>query len=103
MDELWSTLTLEEQIGNIGSELSRMLTFERQGERQHWSKARQRAVELIDLTLRDQRWSTLEKKEVTKLKQLLLELNRTDSQTGVSIQELVNYCLPFAIVARSNR
>jgi len=52
----WHQLTLAEQLGNIGSEVSRTINWRRQNNRQYADRALERALELFDLTLADSRW-----------------------------------------------
>ncbi len=47
----WGEMTLAEQMGNIGSEVSRALNWKNRGNDEYARKAVVRALELIDLSL----------------------------------------------------
>lgn len=51
----WFELSLAEQLGNIGSEVSRASRWQNKDERLFWETI-ERALELFDLTLSDPRW-----------------------------------------------
>lgn len=53
--ERWQRMTLAEQIGNIGSEISRTASAQGKDENR-FNNALARALELFDLTLSDLRW-----------------------------------------------
>ncbi len=47
----WAELTLAEQMGNIGSEVSRSLSAKKAGNEKRFQGAFERALELFDLTI----------------------------------------------------
>lgn len=49
----WSTMSLCAQMGNVGSEVERAMSWARKGNPEYSRMAFYRALELIDLTLRD--------------------------------------------------
>mgnify|MGYP001616435938 CR=1 FL=1 len=51
----WHTLSLKEQMGNIGSEVSRAIHWQHK-DKKVFEGAVERALELFDLTLADPRW-----------------------------------------------
>jgi hypothetical protein len=51
----WQKLRLAEQMGNIGSEVARVIHWQEAGDDIEKEKALQRALELLDLTLADPR------------------------------------------------
>ena len=52
----WHTMTLAEQLGNIGSEVHRARIAKEKGFEDRFRAACDRALELFDLTLADSRW-----------------------------------------------
>lgn len=52
----WHTMTLAEQLGNIGSEVHRARIAKEKGIESRFQFAADRALELFDLTLADPRW-----------------------------------------------
>ena len=74
----WNNLTLMEQLGNIGSEVSRAALSQGKDEGR-FQGAVQRGLDLFDLTLADSRWK------------------------GPSLEDLDRYFLPFAVAARQGK
>ena len=60
----WKTLTFAEQMANIGSEIERTISWKKKGRPEISSRAFERALELIDLTIADA-------KNLTRLRELL--------------------------------
>ena len=54
--ESWSKLPQKAQILNIGSELSRAISFENLKDREKVKECIERGLELLDLTMLDPRW-----------------------------------------------
>lgn len=52
----WQQFTLAEQLGHVGSEVSR--TRKAQGDDNRFWSAATRAFELLDLTIEDPRWQS---------------------------------------------
>lgn len=68
----WFTLSLAEQLGNVGSEVGRAVQWRRQGDIENQDKALARAFELLDLTIADGRWQkTSRLKELCRSRELL--------------------------------
>ena len=68
----WHNLSLAQQIGNIGSEVARAFLWKSRGEIAQTEKAVDRFLELIDLTLADNRWRK-RRLEVTRLREVLCD------------------------------
>ena len=49
----WQALSLMEQMANVGSEVERTISWKRKGNRDYERLAFDRALELLDLTIRD--------------------------------------------------
>ncbi len=64
----WSTLTLPEQLGNVGSEYERALNWKNKKNPEQSQKAFDRMLELLDLTLADPRWKH-RLKEIARLRE----------------------------------
>ena len=60
----WNTLSFAEQMANIGSEIERTISWKKKGRPEISSRAFERALELIDLTVADA-------KNLTRLRELL--------------------------------
>ena len=92
----WGKLSLPEQLGNIGSEVSRMLRA--RGERSR-NAAFERALELVDLTLADPRWRG-RRKEIARARELLCDAAAGGKDYGTRLEDLDRYFLAFAMLAR---
>ncbi|MBI4993259.1 MAG: hypothetical protein HZC26_03970 [Candidatus Magasanikbacteria bacterium] len=93
----WQTMTLAEQMGNIGAEVSRLLCWEAKRDEDQTQKSLARALELIDLSIADSRWN---KKELCRLREVLCSKIFAPGMYNVTAEQLNNYFLPFAILAR---
>src|SRR3990167_9274044 len=67
----WHTLSLAEQMGNIGSEVGRDRRW-RGREKGRFAAAAVRALELLELTIRDPRWRR-RLKELTRVKEIFCD------------------------------
>lgn len=96
----WFSFTLAEQLGNVGSEYERVIKAKIAGDEDHADSAQNRFLELIDLSLADQRWSGAPRRELARLReQSLVEFEYlSNSSEGLS-----RYYLHFAILARAGR
>lgn len=95
----WQKLSFAEQIGNIGSEISRTRHWEEMKDLSNQKNALLRAIELIDLTLADKRWR-LRLKELTRLREVISDLIIKGHIYNIPLKAPENFCLDFAAVAR---
>lgn len=98
----WFTLSLAEQLGNVGSEYERALSWKKRGEQLHFEKAFDRMLELLDLTIADQRWHNHRLKELVRLREVVCA-EFFGEPYGSSTGDLRNYFLYFGILARKDR
>jgi hypothetical protein len=94
----WFELTLAEQLGNIGSEISRAIRW-RDRDRNHFLRAIERGLELFDLTLSDPRWKG-RRKEIARAREILCDIVYGDSSYSTTLEDLDRYFTGFAIAAR---
>jgi len=95
----WETMSLAEQLANVGSEFERVWHWRSKGEKKISQNAADRMLELIDLTINDKRWHSSRLNELTRLREeLCRELLRVEKK--IAPQDLQNYFLAFALVAR---
>ena len=95
----WFELTLAEQLGNIGSEVSRAANWQNRDEKLFWG-AVERALELFDLTLTDTRWNGRHR-EVAGAREVFVDAVYGGESYDSVLQSLVGYFDEFAIAARS--
>jgi len=91
-------MTLAEQMGNIGSEIHR-LVLSRDRDKGRFDSSLDRALELIDLTLTDPRWKK-GYKEIARVREVLCDICFGESQYGTSLEALDNYFFQFGLIAR---
>lgn len=96
----WSTFTLAEQLGNVGSEVSRAIRA--RGDEKRFENCIIRALELLELTIRDPRWRK-RLKELTRAKEAFCDAALGGSEYGTSLEELDRYFYYFALLARNHR
>ncbi len=96
----WFTLSLAEQMGNVGSEVSRALNWQRRGDTGYCLRAFERALELLDLTLADSR-SRGRRKEIARVREALADYFCGDNNFGSSPDLWRSYFDAFAIAARA--
>ncbi len=97
----WSELNLMQQLGNVGSEVSRA---------QRWQikdpivcrSAMVRALELLDLTIRDRRWRG-RLKELARAREMLCDAWLGGKEFHTDLAAMDRYFFNFALAARRNR
>lgn len=99
-DGRWWTLTLAEQLGNVGSEVSRTLKW-RSRNPETAQRSLARALELIDLTLDDPRHraSVARLREICRVREVLLDYVLGPNQYGSTEATLQGYFDAFACAA----
>jgi hypothetical protein len=98
---MWEKLSLAEQLGNVGSEVSRMRRWTGRDERLA-AAAFERALELLDLTLADSRWRD-RLREVARSREFLCDAAAGGGEYGTTLEDLDRYFLAFAVAARARR
>jgi len=92
-------MTLNEQLGNILSEISRAYNRKKIGDLENEKRSLERVLGLIDLTLVDKKHSC-NLKEVRILRNVICDKYTDRSEFDVTYDDLQDYLLPFAILAR---
>src|SRR5207249_1631301 len=70
----WQTLSLLEQMANIGSEVDRTLRAAKQGRPDRRDQALDRALELFDLAAADDRWRGPPRREILRARESFCEV-----------------------------
>jgi len=96
----WMQFTLAQQLGHIGSELSRARYWERNHDLSSRQEALVRALALLDLTLEDQRLKS-RLKEPARLREVVSDWFSGQHYYDISSDELEEYCTVFAVRARA--
>jgi hypothetical protein len=102
--ERWFTFPLVEQMGNVGSEVSRALNW-RSRNPEIANRALDRALELIDLTLDDPRHrvSVARLREICRVRELLLDYLVGPNQYGSTEKAWLRYFDAFGVAAVKGR
>ncbi len=94
----WFTLSLAEQMGNIGSEVWRTLgAKEKKDEARFWA-AVELALELFDLTLEDPRWRG-RRQEIARAREIFCDAIYGGKLYKSSLEKIVPYFDQFALAA----
>lgn len=94
----WHTLSLAEQMGNIGSEVSRARQAQGKNHDRFFS-ARDRALELFDLTLADPRWKG-RLREIARTREVFCDATLGGHLHGSTLDSMQSYFDHFALAAR---
>ena len=97
----WQKLSLAEQLGNIGSEVSRVAKWESKDDKLLWGAA-ERALELFDLTLEDPRWNGRHR-EIARAREVFCDALYGGGLYKSSPRDLIRYFDQFAFAARNNK
>lgn len=103
----WHTLSLAEQLGNIGSEVGRAghaqacrkLSLRQYQDDARFHGAVDRALELFNLTLADPRWHG-RLREIGRAYEIFCDAVLGGTEYGSSLADLEGYFMQFAMAAR---
>ena len=94
----WQRRSLVDQLANVGSEVGRVRKWQGRNP-ELCERAFVRALELLDLTIADPRW-TGRRKELTRVRTFLCDAMDGGKEHGSTLQDLDRYFLAFAVAAR---
>ncbi|MDF0667243.1 MAG: hypothetical protein P0119_14370 [Nitrospira sp.] len=94
----WHTLSLVEQLANVGSDVTRAAHWWGK-DQQRCEKAFDRTLELLDLTIAGERWKG-QRKELTRARELLCDAMFGGNADGSDSAALDRYFFHFAMAAR---
>lgn len=95
--ERWHTLSLVEQLGNIGSEVGRASKWQGKDEQSFWG-AVERALELFDLTQADSRWLR-QRRELDRARESFADAVLGGSEYESRLADLERYFMQFALLS----
>lgn len=101
MPDRWHSLTILEQLGNIGSEVGRAASWKQRNDDDTSRAAFERALELFDRTLADERWRGLRRREIARAREVFCAAYLKDDLEDLS--SLERYFMHFALAARADR
>lgn len=99
--ERWQKFSLAEQLGNIGSEVSRTVSAKKREDKKLSENAFERALELFDLTIMDKR-NRKRLREIGRLREVFTDAFLGGSEYKSSLSDVDRYLLDFALLARKD-
>lgn len=102
-DGRWATLSLAEQLGNIGSEIGRAISATKRSDTDRFEGALSRGLELFDLTLADPRWRGVRLRELCRAREVVCDFLVGPNAFDSTAASLDAYFTQFAFAARRNR
>ena len=90
-------MTLSEQLGNVGSEVSRA-NLAKDKDKKRFDNAVDRALELFDLTMSDPRWRG-RLREIGRAREVFCDAVYGGKEYGSSLKDLQSYFDHFALAA----
>ena len=96
----WRALSLAEQLAHVGSEVDRAIVAWEAHRPDRFEKALARALELFDLTARDDRWRGHRRREILRSREEFCRLFFEDRPPSGAARTLRDYFLRFAVLAR---
>ena len=92
----WAKLTLAQQFGNIGSELTRARLWEEKNDFSQREKSFERAFDLIDLTIGDRRWIK-RLAEITRFREVIADWFSRSKEYKITSSQIENYCIHMTL------
>lgn len=99
----WFTLSLAEQLANVGSEYERALRWKERADEVRFEHAFARMLELLDLTIADSRWRNHRLKELTRAREAICDELYNEVREYPDPRDLRKYFFSFALLARRDR
>ncbi|MEO8150427.1 MAG: hypothetical protein ABI723_22540 [Bacteroidia bacterium] len=99
--EDWFTLSLFEQLGNVGSEVGRARKWQHKNQG-IFENSFFRAIELLSLTIDDKRWKS-QLKELCRAKEVLGDAFYGGKLYDSDFESLEKYFYHFAVAAQNNK
>lgn len=90
----WNELTLIDQLANIGSDVIRTITWRQKGRLEEARAAFERALELIDLTIRDPK-NRKRLREIVRTREALVDHFVYDNEYNTTDKIWYNYFFDF--------
>jgi len=95
----WFKLSLVEQMANVGSEVERAINWKAKSNLEYSQKAFERALELLDLTLDDNK-NVKRFREVARVREAIVDFLAGQNEYGSTAEAWKKYFLQFAYAAR---
>ncbi len=98
----WCDLSFFEQMANVGAEIGRTISWRKKGRPDISQRAFERALELLDLTISDQK-NRRRLRELLRVREALADCYFFDNSYRSSDESWERYFYPYQFAARSHR
>jgi len=98
----WQSLSLIQQLANIGSEVLRASSWQERGDILQKEKSAEHALELIDSTVADPRWAG-RYNELLRLREIVCDKLYNGNSYNTDTGTIENYFLPFALISQEDK
>lgn len=95
----WNELSLTEQLANVGSEVERTMSWKKKGNAEYSRMAFERALELLDLSLGDQK-NFARLREIARVREGLVDYFLAKNEYASSDEIWKKYFYAFTFAAR---
>lgn len=95
----WQKLSFLEQMANIGSEVERAINWKNKKDEEYSRMAFERALELIDLTIADEK-NRSRLREITRIREVLADYFVCGNNYSSSDKSLKDYFYSFAFASK---
>jgi hypothetical protein len=102
LEERWGDFPLVEQMANVGAEVGRTINWKKKENDEMSTNALYRALELIDLTVKDKK-NTNSLKEILRVRETLVDFFAGDNIYKSSNEHWEKYFFYFNIAARRSK
>lgn len=99
----WFTLSLAEQLGNVGSDFERVLRWRQRQKPALAAQALGRTLDQLDWTLADPRHAGPRRREIARLREEVCRELFSETLNVESAQRLQKYFLAFATAAQRDK
>lgn len=99
----WNTFSFPEQMANIGSEVERTIRWKGKDNAKQSELAFERALELLDFSLADPKNSGPRRRELTRVREVLVDFFAGENEYGSSDELWQKYFFAFTYYAAKIR
>ena len=103
LTDQWYELTLAEQLGNVGSDVDRIISWRKKGNEEYAKNAFYRTLDLLDLTIGDKRWLGPKLKELCRVREVLCDSFLGSKTYNTPLEYFSKYFYQFAFAAATRQ
>lgn len=99
----WYTLTIAEQLANVGADIDRAISWKKKGNFEMSAKAFERALELLDFTIRDSKNRGPRLGELCRTREALVDHFVYDNEYNTTDEQWHKYFFAFNYAASQEK